>query len=372
MSISNGQDANQTTFNNAFLSRTNNSSTVGKIELDNPDTTGIAEVQRELNAIASYTGNAVNQAATIKPSWTDNSVGASGDSLFDKIEAIITLFDNISGHTHDGSPGDGGTLAALTNPMTNAGEMIYGDAGGTPAVVVAGTSGQYLKSNGTGAPTFESFVAPTVQRFTSGSGTYTTPAGVKWIRVTMVGGGGGGSGSSTIAANNGGTGGNGGNTTFGTSLLVANGGGGSALYATPGTGGTASLGTGPVGNALSGADGTNGTFQNGTGQVIGAGPTGASSPFGGAGRGGAPNGSGATAKANTGSGGGGAGTPNGSNTQSGSGGAAGGYVQAIIAAPSSTYSYAVGAGGTAGTAGTSGSGGGAGAAGLIVVEEFYQ
>lgn len=39
---------------------------------------------------------------------------------------------------------------------------------------------------------------PTVQKFTSGSGTYTTPSGVKWIRVRMVGGVGGPGGSGVI------------------------------------------------------------------------------------------------------------------------------------------------------------------------------
>jgi len=68
-----------------------------------------------------------------------------------------------------------------------------------------------------------SFTAPSVQKFTSGSGTYTTPAGVKRIRVRMVGGGGGGAGGGSTY----GAGGNGGDTTFGSSLLVAGGGGGS-------------------------------------------------------------------------------------------------------------------------------------------------
>ena len=61
--------------------------------------------------------------------------------------------------------------------------------------------------------------APTQQTFLSGSGTYTTPAGVKWIKVTLLGGGSGGVGSgagqgspSTAGA-----------TTFGTGLLTANG-----------------------------------------------------------------------------------------------------------------------------------------------------
>ena len=56
------------------------------------------------------------------------------------------------------------------------------------------------------------FTQPTVQRFTSGSGTYTTPAGVKRITVEMCGGGGGGGSSSANANNTAGT--SGGNTTF--------------------------------------------------------------------------------------------------------------------------------------------------------------
>ena len=63
---------------------------------------------------------------------------------------------------------------------------------------------------------------PTIQKFTSGSGTYTTPTGVKYIKVNMVGAGGGGGGGGTVATIT--TGSDGGNTTFGTTLLVANGG----------------------------------------------------------------------------------------------------------------------------------------------------
>lgn len=216
---------------------------------------------------------------------------------------------------------------------------------------------------------------PTVQKFTSGSGTYTTPVGVSYIRVRMVGGGGGGSGSGTASW---GAPGDGGNTTFGSSLLTANGGKGASYgfsVGQGGTGGTASLGTGPVGTALSGATGSGGPLvQTGTTQVAGA--PGASSPFGGAGAagstGGGASGAGGAAVTNSGSGGGGAGSPNVSGVVvSGFGGGAGGYIDAIISSPSSTYSYAVGASGTAGTAGTSGYAGGAGGSGYIEVTEYY-
>ena len=82
---------------------------------------------------------------------------------------------------------------------------------------------------------------------------------------------------------------------------------------------------------------------------------------------------GIAAVANTGGGGSGAGNGGiAANDFAGGGGGAGGYVDAWIANPSSTYSYAVGSGGSAGAAGTNGRAAGAGAAGIIIVEEYYQ
>jgi hypothetical protein len=198
---------------------------------------------------------------------------------------------------------------------------------------------------------------PTTQVFTSGSGTYTTPANVLWIEVELVGAGGGGGGGGSSPGN----GGAGGNTTFGSALLTANGGSG-ATGASGGAGGTASGGL----DNITGTKGQNGSGVNNT-----AGGNGGVSPRGGVGWGGAPGGgNGIAAVTNSGSGGGGGGcftTPNG-----GGGGGAGGYVRAVINNPSATYSYAVGAAGTAGTAGGgSGGAGAAGGSGVIIVTEHY-
>jgi hypothetical protein len=45
----------------------------------------------------------------------------------------------------------------------------------------------------------------------------------------------------------------------------------------------------------------------------------------------------------------------------------------LIASPSASYAYAVGAGGSAGTAGTgsNATAGGAGGSGVIIIQEFY-
>lgn len=263
----------------------------------------------------------------------------------------------------------GGT--GLTTLTTAYGVVCAGTtATGSLQNAGAGTSGQYLKSNGASSlPSFASFTPPTIQKFTSGSGTYTRPAGVLYLKIKMVGGGGGGAGSGA----GGGSGSTGGNTTFGTSLLSANGGtGGVTNGALGGAGGSSSLGTGPIGTALSGGNGQAGFSSSAVGSSP-CGGFGGTTAFGGAGSGGNGNGGGAggSANSNTGAGGGGGGG-SATTTFAGAGGGAGGYVDAIITSPSSTYSYAVGAAGTAGTAGTNGYAGGAGGSGYIEVTEYYN
>lgn len=265
----------------------------------------------------------------------------------------------------------GGT--GLTTLTTAYGVVCAGTtATGSLQNAGAGTSGQYLKSNGASSlPSFASFTPPTIQKFTSGSGTYTKPANVLYIRVKAVGGGGGGSGSGTSG---GGNGGNGGNTTFGTSLITANGGTGGTYSSSGGlnggAGGSASLGTGPIGTAITGGSGGGSNYSLVSSYQIGV--VGGQNPLGGGGSSGPANGTGVAGITNTGGGGGGAGTNATSLNATGAGGGAGGYVDAIITSPSSTYSYAVGAAGTAGTAGTNGYAGGAGGSGYIEVTEYYN
>lgn len=243
----------------------------------------------------------------------------------------------------------------------NGGGLLQTMVGGSQAiftVVTVGTSAgtwdvQYSVSGIVAA------VQPTIQKFTSSSGTYTTPSGVQYIRVRMVGGGGAGGSTGAAAAN----GGDGGNTTFGSSLLTANGGQGGRTAGGPSTGGSGSLGSGPIGTALTGGQGA----PSG-GNIAGAsGGSGASTPFGGQGVGalGGAATAGNAAATNTGSGGGGASVVAGSGA--GAGGA-GGFVDAIITSPSATYTYAVAA---AGAAGAGANPGGAGGSGYIEVTEYY-
>jgi hypothetical protein len=211
---------------------------------------------------------------------------------------------------------------------------------------------------------------PTVQVYTSGSGTFTVPAGATRLEIEMVGGGGGGAGSGTASI---GAGLAGSSTTFGTSLLTAGAGtgggvGSSGSPATGGNGGAPTINSPAIALAsLGGSQGAGGQNNGTEATAILAGGSGGSSCLGGQGR---PSGGAST---NSGSGGGGASGNNVPNMFSGSGGGSGACIRAVISSPlNSTYSYAVGTAGAGGSAGTNGSPGGAGAAGWILITVYYE
>jgi hypothetical protein len=214
---------------------------------------------------------------------------------------------------------------------------------------------------------------PTVQRFTSGSGTYTTPAGVTYIIVEMVGGGAGGGGSGTTSGTAATVGGN---TTFGSSLLTAAGGSIGSRGGNSSAGGAATVNS-PA-TALVAVTGGSGQGATGHGSAVGTqssrlnGGQGGASAYGGTGGGGGISNAGGNGVTNTGGGGGGAGQDAVNSANCGSGGGAGAYIKALITNPDATYAYAVGAAGNGQAAGTSGFAGGNGGSGLIVVTEFYN
>lgn len=309
------------------------------------------------------------------PSW-----GSASESL--------SVANKTSAYTLTGtddvivSNGNGASITyTLPSASANSGKVFYlskaetagttnistigGDRIGTSQTVTLGRQDQVLGIVSDGSSVYRVIsrgpgVGPTQTRLTSGSGTYTTPPGVLYLKIKMVGGGGGSSGSDSST----GDGGAGGNTTFGSSLLTCNGGAGGTT-ANAVSGGSATINPPAFGIAIAGSGGTGSSNGAGSNNFPG-GPSGGTSPFGGAGAGGSGAASGQAAQTNSGSGGGADGGSNAPGGYSGGAGAAGGYIEATINNPSATYAYSVGA------AGSAGGNGQAGGSGVIIVDEYYQ
>ena len=202
--------------------------------------------------------------------------------------------------------------------------------------------------------------APTIQRFTSGSGaTYTTPAAATVLIVTECGGGGGGGG---IGGTTGPAGGTGGTTTFNSVTAIGGTGGNGTTGTTGGTkGGGGQGGTGTTVARYTGGDGTDGAnvvaalaqSQGGMGGISYLGGWQATAT--------SANGAGAPGFTST------------AVTLAGSGGGGAGECAVIrISSPSATYTYTVGGGGAGGIGtGTSAQTGPAGNGGSVQVQEYY-
>lgn len=301
--------------------------------------------------VATRKGSAVLSAATT------NIWGISGDYVHVTSTNTITslgtapyagaqrtvIFDGILTLTHNATTL---VLPGGVNITTAANDRMVVRADTTANMMVV----QYTRSIAT-----PHGKQPTRQVLTSGTGaTYNTPTGATRINVRMVGGGGGGGGRD---ANNGTAGTN---TTF--STLTASGGAFGGSAASGGAGGAASGGDINIPGGGGGGGGISSTAS-----VSVASGAGGNSAFGGGGIG-TQNATGGTATANSGGGGGGGGGAG--STNSGSGGGAGGYVEKLILAPATTYTYTVGPGGGGGAAG--GQAGGSGATGIIIVDEYYD
>lgn len=92
MSVANGESANATNFNNSFMSRETDTSTVGKVDLNDPDsgTSGatVENVQRSLNGQGNFTGADPEGAATQSPSWTSDAIGTPNEDIKSRVDAV--------------------------------------------------------------------------------------------------------------------------------------------------------------------------------------------------------------------------------------------------------------------------------------------
>lgn len=132
MGVLDGQPVSAAVTNPAFLDANNDDTALGKISLNNisdPSVSGtvVTNIQREFNALSSYTGKPTNVAITTKPAWANSQVGSSTDSLFIRSDSLTQRFAGTGGHAHTGVDGEGPLLtgAAITG-VPYAGYFIQG------------------------------------------------------------------------------------------------------------------------------------------------------------------------------------------------------------------------------------------------------
>lgn len=115
MSVSDGQPVNAAVTNAAFMSRTTDTDTSGKVDLKNEDAasgSSVTNLQREVNSVNSFTGHTAGTAKDAKPSWTSNDVGTSTDDLKARADSLSAKFNVTTGHSHSGAAGDGAPISA--------------------------------------------------------------------------------------------------------------------------------------------------------------------------------------------------------------------------------------------------------------------
>jgi len=105
MSVTNGNTANATTFNNAFVSRTVDTSTVGVLTLNNTSDVDsgaiINNTQQSINELFDASGVAGQDDLT-RNDYSSNNVVSNGQSRKVAIGVIDAAFDPTTGHDHDG------------------------------------------------------------------------------------------------------------------------------------------------------------------------------------------------------------------------------------------------------------------------------
>lgn len=364
-----------------FSSSTSNPSSAGVLRLARTDTVAWRNAANSSNVTLSLDANNVmtssgNFSASAFISSNTGNPASSGGVRLGNTESV-TWRNAANNADLDLTVNSSNQLTYNSNRVFDLGQTLGTQYGGTGQNFSSSTGALVVTSGTVSAMSIAGNTnvvrAPTIQRFTSGSGTYTLPSGPAplYIKIQMSGGGGGGGGSCNNTADAT-AGGNGSSTTFGSSLLTAGGGsGGNGVAAgsvSGGNGGTTTINSPATGTGLAGGGGGAGGSYGIAASVTPTGGTGGG--FGG-GKGIGASSVGADGVANTGGGGSGAGYA--SAGYAGGGGGAGGYIEAVITNPSSTYAYSVGGGGSAGAGGSgAGSNGGAGGSGYITVTEYYQ
>jgi hypothetical protein len=101
MAISDGQKVNALNSNAAWVSRTSDSNTVGKLDLENTDVASgdsVINAQKEHNSSASYTGKTVGTTKDDVPTYSSDAVGIANEDLTARAGALTAqVGTNVTG-----------------------------------------------------------------------------------------------------------------------------------------------------------------------------------------------------------------------------------------------------------------------------------
>lgn len=174
--VVNGEPVDATVTNAAFINKNQADSDPYQLSLTNSSSgfgSSITDIQTSLNAINSFLGMTLNSAYNVTPSWTNNQIGSSTDSIFYRTNAITGKFDGTSGHMHTGVQGDGpqiplGSSVTGTLQPVNGGFGVSSPAANSVPIaegssafdfVTPATAGYAFFSNGTGIdPSYQQIV----------------------------------------------------------------------------------------------------------------------------------------------------------------------------------------------------------------------
>lgn len=127
MSVNNGQDANQDTYNNAFMSRTTDTSTTGEVDLENANAAsgpGIENAQRSINGVHNFVGSAPEGTYDQDPSWSSDALTGTlaNESIKDRVDAVQAVVEDHDANKVDAVAGtdnalirNDGTAGAIQN-----------------------------------------------------------------------------------------------------------------------------------------------------------------------------------------------------------------------------------------------------------------
>lgn len=146
MAVTDGQPVNAAVSNNAWMSRLVDTSTVGKVDLQNLSNTELLDLQRIINELLASLGVS-NQAATDANAnvYSSNNVVTDGDDRKVAIGKLDGEFDIATGHDHDGvnsKPVSAANLDDFNNLFAEFGENTFDAASGTSIDVSTEFSGK--------------------------------------------------------------------------------------------------------------------------------------------------------------------------------------------------------------------------------------